>query len=124
MESSGKNVTLPAVFKAPIQPDIVNFVHTNLCKNNRQPSAVSEFGIHQTGAETWGTGRALARRRSLRWWSSSFWPGCFWTHALWGLHICTNRNLVPLAPQSEHNTVVICHLLCPGCLSFTGAGDI
>uniref|UniRef100_A0A2K6LPV4 Large ribosomal subunit protein uL4 C-terminal domain-containing protein n=1 Tax=Rhinopithecus bieti TaxID=61621 RepID=A0A2K6LPV4_RHIBE len=31
-ESSGKNVTLPAVFKAPIQPDIVNFVHTDLRK--------------------------------------------------------------------------------------------
>ncbi|KAF5913541.1 hypothetical protein HPG69_017161 [Diceros bicornis minor] len=42
-ESSGKNVTLPAVFKAPIRPDIVNFVHTNLCKNNRQPYAVSEL---------------------------------------------------------------------------------
>ena len=42
-ESSGKNVTLPAVFKAPIRPDIVNFVHINLCKNNRQPYAVSEL---------------------------------------------------------------------------------
>lgn len=42
-ESSGKNVTLPAVFKAPIRPDIVNFVHTNLRKNNRQPYAVSEL---------------------------------------------------------------------------------
>ncbi|KAJ8790962.1 hypothetical protein J1605_021056 [Eschrichtius robustus] len=42
-ESSGKNVTLPAVFKAPIRPDIVNFVHTNLRRNNRQPYAVSEL---------------------------------------------------------------------------------
>ena len=42
-ESSGKNITLPAVFKAPIRPDIVNFVHTNLRKNNRQPYAVSEL---------------------------------------------------------------------------------
>ncbi|KAB0377095.1 hypothetical protein FD755_011539, partial [Muntiacus reevesi] len=42
-ESSGKNVTLPAVFKAPIRPDIVNFVHTNLRKNSRQPYAVSEL---------------------------------------------------------------------------------
>lgn len=40
---SGKNVTMPAVFKAPIRPDIVNFVHTNLRKNNRQPYAVSEL---------------------------------------------------------------------------------
>ncbi|CAD7684882.1 unnamed protein product [Nyctereutes procyonoides] len=58
-ESSGKNVTLPAVFKAPIQPDIVNFVHTNLHKNNRQPYAVSELASHQTSAESWGTGRAV-----------------------------------------------------------------
>uniref|UniRef100_A0A2K6PG62 Large ribosomal subunit protein uL4 C-terminal domain-containing protein n=1 Tax=Rhinopithecus roxellana TaxID=61622 RepID=A0A2K6PG62_RHIRO len=60
-ESSGKNVTLPAVFKAPIRPDIVNFVHTNLRKNNRQPYAVSELAGHQTSAESWGTGRAVAR---------------------------------------------------------------
>ncbi|XP_068948131.1 large ribosomal subunit protein uL4-like isoform X2 [Petaurus breviceps papuanus] len=49
-EASGKNVTLPAVFKAPIRPDIVNFVHTNLRKNNRQPYAVSELAGHQTSA--------------------------------------------------------------------------
>ncbi|EGV94305.1 60S ribosomal protein L4 [Cricetulus griseus] len=60
-ESSGKNVTLPGVFKAPIQPDIVNFVHTNLRKNNGQPYAVSELAGHQTSAEYWGTGRAVAR---------------------------------------------------------------
>ncbi|KAK1339178.1 hypothetical protein QTO34_019854 [Cnephaeus nilssonii] len=60
-ETSRKNVPLPAVFKAPIQPDIVNFVHTNLCKSNRQPYAVSELAGHQTNAESWGTGRAMAR---------------------------------------------------------------
>ncbi|XP_068919589.1 large ribosomal subunit protein uL4-like [Petaurus breviceps papuanus] len=60
-EVSGKNVTLLAVFKAPIRPDIVNFVHTNLRKNNRQPYAVSELAGHQTSAESWGTGRAVAR---------------------------------------------------------------
>ena len=27
---------LPAVFKAPIRPDVVNEVHTNISKNNRQ----------------------------------------------------------------------------------------
>lgn len=42
-ESSGKNVVMPAVFKAPIRPDVVNFVHTNMRKNNRQPYAVSEL---------------------------------------------------------------------------------
>ncbi|ELW55632.1 60S ribosomal protein L4 [Tupaia chinensis] len=57
-ESSGKNVTLPAVFKAPIRPDIVNFVHTSLRTNNRQPYAVSELAGHQTSAESWGTGES------------------------------------------------------------------
>uniref|UniRef100_A0A2I3HMW9 Large ribosomal subunit protein uL4 n=1 Tax=Nomascus leucogenys TaxID=61853 RepID=A0A2I3HMW9_NOMLE len=65
-ESSGKNVTLPAVFKVPIRPDIVNFVHTNLRKNNRQPYAVSELAGHQTSAESWGTGRAAARIPRVR----------------------------------------------------------
>ncbi|KAL4838774.1 hypothetical protein H8958_014069 [Nasalis larvatus] len=65
-ESSGKNVTLPAVFKAPIRPDIVNFVHTNLRKNNRQPYAVSELAGHQISAESWGTGRAVARIPRVR----------------------------------------------------------
>lgn len=60
-ESSGKNVTLPAVFKAPIRPDIVNFVHTNLHKHNRQLYAVGELAGHQTSAESWGTGRAVAQ---------------------------------------------------------------
>ncbi|KAJ6662879.1 hypothetical protein lerEdw1_011083 [Lerista edwardsae] len=65
-EVSGKNVTMPAVFKAPIRPDIVNFVHTNLRKNNRQPYAVSELAGHQTSAESWGTGRAVARIPRVR----------------------------------------------------------
>ncbi|KAF4014265.1 hypothetical protein G4228_006691 [Cervus hanglu yarkandensis] len=47
-ESSGKNATLPAVFKPPIRPNIVNFVPTNLCKNNRQPYAVSELAENES----------------------------------------------------------------------------
>ena len=31
--ASGQTVNLPAVFKAPIRPDVVNFVHTNIAKN-------------------------------------------------------------------------------------------
>jgi len=54
-------VTLPAVFKAPIRPDIVNSVHTNMAKNKRQPYCVSPQAGHQTSAESWGTGRAVAR---------------------------------------------------------------
>uniref|UniRef100_A0A8C5Q2F1 Large ribosomal subunit protein uL4 C-terminal domain-containing protein n=1 Tax=Leptobrachium leishanense TaxID=445787 RepID=A0A8C5Q2F1_9ANUR len=65
-EVSGKNVTLLTVFRAPIRPDIVNFVHTNLCKNNRQPYTVSKLAGHQTSAESWGTGRAVARIPRVR----------------------------------------------------------
>uniref|UniRef100_A0A4W5LLI3 Ribosomal protein L4 n=1 Tax=Hucho hucho TaxID=62062 RepID=A0A4W5LLI3_9TELE len=63
---SGKNVVMPAVFKAPIRPDIVNFVHTNMRKNSRQPYAVSGLAGHQTSAESWGTGRAVARIPRVR----------------------------------------------------------
>jgi large subunit ribosomal protein L4e len=59
-ESEGQ-VTLPSVFIAPIRPDIVQFVHTNINKNNRQAYAVSVDAGHQTSAESWGTGRAVAR---------------------------------------------------------------
>ncbi|KAF2752765.1 hypothetical protein EJ05DRAFT_471117 [Pseudovirgaria hyperparasitica] len=52
---------LPEVFKAPIRPDIVQSVHTGMAKNKRQPYAVSEKAGHQTSAESWGTGRAVAR---------------------------------------------------------------
>jgi large subunit ribosomal protein L4e len=46
---------------APIRPDIVSFVHMEMMKNGRQPYAVSEKAGHQTSAESWGTGRAVAR---------------------------------------------------------------
>ncbi|CAG8558812.1 17344_t:CDS:2, partial [Funneliformis caledonium] len=52
---------LPAVFKAPIRPDIVRVVHMNISKSNRQPYSVSSKAGHQTSAESWGTGRAVAR---------------------------------------------------------------
>ena len=38
---AGKEVHLPAVFKAPIRPDIVSFVHDKMMKNTRQPYCVS-----------------------------------------------------------------------------------
>ncbi|KAK8783685.1 ribosomal protein L4 [Amblyomma americanum] len=65
-ELSGATVALPAVFKAPIRPDIVNFVHMNMAKNSRQPYAVSKEAGHQTSAESWGTGRAVARIPRVR----------------------------------------------------------
>nr|P49165.1 RecName: Full=Large ribosomal subunit protein uL4; AltName: Full=60S ribosomal protein L4; AltName: Full=L1 [Urechis caupo]AAA74021.1 ribosomal protein [Urechis caupo] len=64
--ASESNVTLPAVFRAPIRPDIVNFVHFELKKNGRQPYAVSQKAGHQTSAESWGTGRAVARIPRVR----------------------------------------------------------
>lgn len=60
------NLALPAVFRAPIRPDIVNFVHSEMAKNKRQPYAVSEKAGHQTSAESWGTGRAVARIPRVR----------------------------------------------------------
>merc|ERR1712000_59051 len=54
-------VSLPGVLVAPIRSDVVQFVHTNLNKNNRQAYAVSTKAGHQTSAESWGTGRAVAR---------------------------------------------------------------
>jgi len=57
----GEHVTLPAVFTSPIRPDVVQDVFKNMNKNKRQPYAVSKYAGHQTSAESWGTGRAVAR---------------------------------------------------------------
>eukprot|EP00698_Gefionella_okellyi_P011623 TRINITY_DN3072_c0_g1_i1.p1 TRINITY_DN3072_c0_g1~~TRINITY_DN3072_c0_g1_i1.p1 ORF type:complete len:356 (+),score=77.11 TRINITY_DN3072_c0_g1_i1:52-1119(+) len=54
-------VTLPTVFTAPIRNDLVQFVHTQMAKNHRQPYAVNRMSGMQTSAESWGTGRAVAR---------------------------------------------------------------
>ncbi|AET40430.1 60S ribosomal protein uL4 Ecym_6025 [Eremothecium cymbalariae DBVPG len=60
-ESTSAAFPLPAVFSAPIRPDIVHSVFTSVNKNKRQAYAVSEKAGHQTSAESWGTGRAVAR---------------------------------------------------------------
>jgi large subunit ribosomal protein L4e len=39
--SSAGNVTLPAVFTAPIRHDLVHYVHSLMAKNARQPYAVT-----------------------------------------------------------------------------------
>eukprot|EP01083_Nonionella_stella_P082353 227306_1 len=63
-----KQVTMPDIMLSPIRADLVNFVHTNMAKNNRQPYAVQNnegpHGIragHQVAAKSWGTGRAVSR---------------------------------------------------------------
>jgi large subunit ribosomal protein L4e len=52
---------LPHVFSAPIRSDIVHFVFYNLNKNRRQAYAVNTEVGHEYAAESWGTGRAVAR---------------------------------------------------------------
>jgi len=65
-QTSGVTVCLPAVFRAPVRPDIVNLIHNEVAKNRRQPYCVSEPAGHQTSAESWGTGRAVARIPRVR----------------------------------------------------------
>lgn len=60
-EATSAAVPLPAVFSAPIRADIVHTVFVSVNKNKRQAYAVSEKAGHQTSAESWGTGRAVAR---------------------------------------------------------------
>lgn len=55
------SLPVPAIYRAPIRPDIVRFVHTLMAKNKRQPYAVSFKAGEQTSADSWGTGRAVAR---------------------------------------------------------------
>lgn len=59
-EKSGET-TLPLVMTAPLRPDVVQFVHTNMNKNKRQAYAVSIRAGKDVSASSWGTGRAVAR---------------------------------------------------------------
>lgn len=44
------SVCLPAVFKAPIRPDIVSFIHHEVAKNRRQPYCVNrDAGKYKDG---------------------------------------------------------------------------
>uniref|UniRef100_A0AC35U9V7 Ribos_L4_asso_C domain-containing protein n=1 Tax=Rhabditophanes sp. KR3021 TaxID=114890 RepID=A0AC35U9V7_9BILA len=63
---TGTQVKLPAVFLTPIRPDVVSFIHDQVRKNKRQAHAVSTKAGHQTSAESWGTGRAVARIPRVR----------------------------------------------------------
>jgi len=59
-EVSG-SAAMPGVFSAPIRNDLVHFVHSNLNKNRRQGHAVFHVAGQEHSAESWGTGRAVAR---------------------------------------------------------------
>merc|ERR1711990_615279 len=52
---------MPGVFTVPIRNDLVHFVHSSLAKNRRQGHAVFYKAGAEHSAESWGTGRAVAR---------------------------------------------------------------
>ena len=52
---------MPHVLTAPLRPDLVREVHKNMSKNKRQAYAVGAKVGYDTAAESWGTGRAVAR---------------------------------------------------------------
>lgn len=56
-----RELRLPAVFLTPIRSDIVQFVHDNLARNSRQAHGVDPKAGMKHSAESWGTGRAVAR---------------------------------------------------------------
>ncbi|GAA6014377.1 hypothetical protein JCM10207_005441 [Rhodosporidiobolus poonsookiae] len=58
---SSSTLPLPAVFTAPIRSDVVAQIHKSVAKNRRQPYAPARNAGEQTSAESWGTGRAVAR---------------------------------------------------------------
>ena len=55
------SVAMPGVFTVPIRNDLVHFVHSKLAKNRRQGHAVFYKAGAEHSAESWGTGRAVAR---------------------------------------------------------------
>jgi large subunit ribosomal protein L4e len=54
-------VPMPTALAMPLRPDLVRYVHTNMSKNKRQAYAVGHKVGYETAAESWGTGRAVAR---------------------------------------------------------------
>jgi len=56
-----KETAMPAVFTTPIRNDIVHYVHSRIAKNRRQGHAVFFKQGQEHSAESWGTGRAVAR---------------------------------------------------------------
>jgi len=52
---------MPVVLTSPLRPDLVRYVHTGISKNKRQAQGVYAKAGYETAAESWGTGRAVAR---------------------------------------------------------------
>jgi len=55
------SVPLPGVFLAPVRPDVVHFVHSQMALNKRQPYCVNKYAGKTPSASSWGTGRAVSR---------------------------------------------------------------
>lgn len=56
-----KTISRPTVFEVELRDDLVSKVHALVSNNSRQPYAVSPDAGMQHSAESWGTGRAIAR---------------------------------------------------------------
>jgi len=56
-----ETVAMPVAMTTPLRPDLVRYVHMNVSKNKRQGQAVTAKAGYETAAESWGTGRAVAR---------------------------------------------------------------
>ncbi|CAI5437632.1 unnamed protein product [Caenorhabditis angaria] len=65
-EATSAQLRLPAVFRTPIRPDLVSFIHDQVRRNKRQAHAVGVLAGKQHSAESWGTGRAVARIPRVR----------------------------------------------------------
>lgn len=57
----GTSLPMPIVLTTALRPDLVRYIHTNISKNKRQARAVGAKVGYDTAAESWGTGRAVAR---------------------------------------------------------------
>merc|ERR1719217_1533078 len=64
--TAGSSTPLPAVFLAPIRPDVIHFVHSNMALNKRQPYCVNKYAGKMPSAASWGTGRAVSRIPRVR----------------------------------------------------------
>merc|ERR1719278_31455 len=77
---TGTTVCLPAVFRAPVRPDIVSLMHNNIAKNKRQPYCVSEPAGHQTSAVLGNWPCCCQDSQGQGWRHPQVWPGCFRKH--------------------------------------------
>jgi len=59
--SKTETIPLPHVMQAPMRPDIIRFVYRNIHMNSRIPWSQKYASGRGYAAESWGTGRAVAR---------------------------------------------------------------